>query len=108
MKTNLSNQQEAIQVQNQNSNPNQENANDNEDEQLKKYQQLYKTKVCTEKLYRDTLDLIQSNTYDEYEKGSCCSCCITPLSLLIYSIIVTIFTVGGFIFMLSKNKGYKA
>ena len=108
MITNLSNQQEAIQVQNPNSNPNQENANDNEDEQLKKYQQLYKTKVCTEKLYRDTLDLIQSKPYDDYEKGSCCSCCITPLSLLIYSIIVAIFTVGGFIFMLSKNKGYKA
>ena len=77
----------------------------NELELLNYYKQNYKTKICREIRFEDSLDERQKKLYKKFQ-SSCC--CIRPLSLLIYSIFIFAFTFVGFLLSISKNKGYKA
>ena len=74
-----------------------------EKEALKEYQQLYNTKICAEVLDGNMLDYDETNPAQNSQK---CSCLTIPSYFLIYSIIVAIFAVAGFILRLSNNEGY--
>ena len=77
----------------------------NEQEVLNYYKQNYKTKICKEYLFEKSLDEAHKKLYEKFHKFSCCN---TPLSLMIYSIFILVFTCAGFFFSISKNEGYKA
>ena len=77
----------------------------NEQGILSYYQKTLKSKICREIRFEEILDEKQMNLYKQYQKPSCC---IKPLSLLIFSVIIFIFTFVGFFFSISKNEGYKA
>ena len=77
----------------------------NELDVLNYYKQNYKTKICREIHFEDSIDERQKKLYKKFQ-SSCC--CIRPLSLLIYSIFIFAFTFVGFLLSISKNKGYKA
>ena len=76
-----------------------------EEEVLNFYKENYKTKICSEIRFEDTLPELFLKQYEKFKRSSCC---IRPLSLLIYSIIVLIIACAGFYFAISENKGYKA
>ena len=76
-----------------------------EQEVLNYYKQHYKTKICTEIVFEGTIDEKLLKLYQKYKKTHCC---IKPLSLMIYSIIILAFTCAGFYFTISENEGYKA
>ena len=82
-------------------------ANERENEQaiLNYYKENRKTKICKEITFEATLDEAKMKDYRKF-KSSCC--CVKPLSLLIYSIFVLIFTCAGFYFRISNNEGYEA
>ena len=77
----------------------------NEQEVLNYYKQNYRTKICREIRFEDTLDDKAKKEYQKFNK-SCC--CVKPLSIMIYSIIILAFAFVGFFFSISKNKGYKS
>ena len=77
----------------------------NEQGILSYYQKTLKSKICREIRFEEILDEKQMNLFKQYQKPSCC---IKPLSLLIFSVIIFIFTFVGFFFSISKNEGYKA
>ena len=77
----------------------------NEQEVLNYYKQNYRTKICREIKFEDTLDDKAKKQYQKFNK-SCC--CIRPLSLMVYSIIILVFAFVGFFFSISRNKGYKS
>lgn len=77
----------------------------NEQEVLNYYKQNYRTKICREIKFEDTLDDKAKKQYQRFNK-SCC--CIRPLSLMVYSIIILVFAFVGFFFSISRNKGYKS
>jgi len=81
---------------------------ESEEDSLKQYKGPYKKNVCSEILYKSTLNPTQLKNYKTYQEKSFCSCLTTPLSLLIYCIIVAIFVAGGIYFNLGKNEGYNA
>ena len=77
----------------------------NEQEVLNYYQRTFKSKICTEIPFLGLLDPKMQKLYNKLQ-GSCC--CLKPLSLLIYSIIVFAIAIVGLVFCLSRNEGYKA
>ena len=79
---------------------------DNQQNVLNYYRENYKSKECSEIIFENYLEEAQKKSYIQFHK-SCC-CCIKPLSLLIFSIIILSITCAGFFFSISKNKGYKA
>ena len=79
---------------------------DNQQDVLNYYRENYKSKECSEITFENYLEEAQKKSYIQFHK-SCC-CCIKPLSLLIFSIIILAITCAGFFFSISKNKGYKA
>ena len=79
---------------------------DNQQDVLNYYRKNYKSKECSEIIFENYLEEAQKKSYIQFHK-SCC-CCIKPLSLLIFSIIILAITCAGFFFSISKNKGYKA
>ena len=76
-----------------------------EEEVLNFYKENYKTKICSEIRFEDTIPELLLKQYKKFQRSSCC---IRPLSLLIYSIIILIIACAGFYFAISENKGYKA
>ena len=72
---------------------------------LNYYKQNYMTKHCKEIKFESSLINDEIKEYQKFLK-SCC--CVKPLSLLIYSIIILAFAFVGFFFLISENKGYKA
>ena len=76
-----------------------------EEEVLNFYKENYKTKICSEIRFEDTIPELLMKQYKKFKSSSCC---IRPLSLLIYSIIILIIACAGFYFAISENKGYKA
>ena len=76
-----------------------------EEEVLNFYKQNYKTKICSEIRFEDTIPELLMKQYKKFKSSSCC---IRPLSLLIYSIFILIIACAGFYFAISENKGYKA
>jgi len=68
------------------------------------YQQNSETKICDEIQFTD---FIEENYVKDYEKFKKPKCCNTPKSLLIFSIIIVIFTCAGLYFSISRNDGYK-
>ena len=79
-------------------------AESSEKEILDYYKQNYKTKICREIKFDDFLDDKEKKIYQKYLKFCCC---INPICLMVFSIIIFIFVLTGFIFCISKNKGYK-
>ena len=79
-------------------------AESSEQEILDYYKQNYKTKICKEIKFDDFLDNRAQKIYQKYLK---LCCCVNQIFLLIFSIIIFIFALTGFIFCISKNKGYK-
>ena len=70
----------------------------------KNYQQNFETKIYDEIQFTD---FIEENDVKDYERFKKPKCCTTPKSLLIFSIIIVIFTCAGLYFSLSRNDGYK-
>ena len=68
------------------------------------YQQNSETKVYDE---IQLINFIDENYVKDYERFKKPKCCNTPKSLLIFSIIIVIFTCAGLYFSLSRNDGYK-
>ena len=77
----------------------------NENEILNYYKQNYTSKFCREITFEDILDEKSKKEYQKFIKKCCC---VKPLSLLIYSIIILAIACGGFFFAISRNEGYKA
>ena len=71
---------------------------------LSNYQQNFETKVCDEIQF---INFIEENDIKSYERFKKPKCCNTPKSLLIFSIIIVIFTFAGLYFSISRNEGYK-
>jgi hypothetical protein len=68
------------------------------------YQQNLETKAYDEIQF---INFIEENDVKDYERFKKPKCCNTPKSLLIFSIIIVIFTCAGLFFSLSRNDGYK-
>ena len=67
-------------------------------------QKNIETKICDKIDFLNFLDEIQADKYERSKKPKSCN---TAKSLLIFSIIIVIFTCAGFYFSISRNEGYK-
>ena len=67
-------------------------------------QKNIETKICDQVDFLNFLDEIQANQYKNYKRPRNCN---SAKSLLIFSIIIVIFTCAGFYFSISRNEGYK-
>ena len=76
-----------------------------EEEVLNFYKQNYKTKFCSEVTFEATIPEKYLKPYQKFKNSSCC---LKPLSLLIYCIFILIIACAGFYFSIGENKGYKA
>ena len=76
-----------------------------EEEVLNFYKQNYKTKICSEIKFEATIPEKLMKPYQKFQNSSCC---LKPLSLLIYCIFILIIACAGFYFSIGENKGYKA
>jgi len=67
-------------------------------------QQNFESKICDEIQFINFIEEKDITDYERFKKPKCCN---TPKSLLIFSIIIVIFTCAGLYFSLSRNEGYK-
>ena len=66
----------------------------NEQGILSYYQKTLKSKICREIRFEEILNEKQMNLYKQYQKPSCC---IKPLSLLIFSVFIFVLSEVTFI-----------
>ena len=67
-------------------------------------QKKNETKIYDKIDFVNFLDEIFADKYEKFKKPKCCN---NAKSLLIFSIIIVIFTCAGFYFSISRNEGYK-
>jgi len=68
------------------------------------YQQKLEAKACNE---IDFINFLEEKDVKNYLKCRKPNCCNTPKFLLIFSIIIILFTCAGLYFSISRNEGYK-